>query len=77
MSSIASWNLEKQMHQLDEECTEDNNSLSEERSSKLNQAMQELRLTVIAEAQEVTAFFRSEKRLSAGDLFDHPDKIFG
>ncbi|UZD90022.1 hypothetical protein [Cognatishimia activa] len=51
--------------------------LSEEEAQKLNEIISDLQLVVLSEAQELSAFFPTEKRYNVTSLFDDISKIFG
>ncbi|MEP1201498.1 hypothetical protein [Tateyamaria sp.] len=55
----------------------ENEHMTEEDIERVNVAMEVLRPTILAEAEEINAFFAKEKRYNIDLLYDNPADIFG
>ena len=77
VSINASWKLEDFKENILNEYDLGNKSISPESVDELHKIINELRPTILAEAQEVTAFFPNEKRYNIDKLFSDIASIFG
>lgn len=73
----ASWRLNDFKRSIEASCKGGDVSLSFDKANELKGIMKELRPTVLAEAEEVTAFFPSEKRYNVDRLYSDVSSIFG